>query len=456
MWRAVCVIGLIVAALACASPAVAAPWDLDPAFDFDGRVFTDFVGDDDDATGIAIQAGDGKIVVVGNDNSDLEVARYNLDGSLDSSFSGDGKQETRIDGNGVFRGSGVAIQADGKIVVAGTFDSIEPSVSHNDFAVARYNTNGTLDTSFSGDGKLTTEIGLGDDNGRAVAIQADGKIVVGGDSASDDTGGDFALARYNSNGTLDNSFSGDGKQTTDFGTGSTEGEGVSSVAIHEDKIVVAGSGTRVEFALARYNSDGALDDSFSGDGRQTTDFPERGASAAGVAFQADGKIVVAGSAAGLGTGAVFALARYITDGTLDGSFSGDGRQTADFSDSQDGGNAVAIQPDGKIVVAGHMQFTHFALARFNGDGTPDTSFSDDGKQTDDLSSDGAEARAVAVQADGRILARAAPPATRRRRSPLSRAKRARASSAGWTPELSRRASRRTRPRRSARARTPSR
>ena len=248
---------------------------------------------------------------------------------------------------------GVALQGDGKIVVVGG------GGSGADFALARYNTDGSLDTSFSGDGKLTTDFGSSD-AGAAVAVQGDGKIVAVGGSA-----GDFALARYNPNGSLDTSFSGDGKQTTDFGG---FGQVAAGVALQGDgKIVVAGNGgstgNSVDFALARYNTDGSLDTSFSGDGKQKTDFGDFDV-ATGVALQADGKIVAVGvTRAG---GGDFALARYNPNGSLDTSFSGDGKQTTDFGGS-DGANGVVLQGDGKIIAVGDSGAGDgdFALARYN-------------------------------------------------------------------------------------------
>ena len=220
----------------------------------------------------------------------------------------------------------MALQGDGKIVVVGFIGDS----GGGDFALARYNTNGSLDTSFSGDGKQTTNFGGTDDGATGVAVQSDGKIVVVGGASGAGTGGrDFAIARYNPNGTLDTSFSGDGKQTTGFaGFG-----GANGVALQANgKIVAAGVGVSpgvgTAFGLARYNSDGSLDTSFSGDGKQTTDFAGGLAGATGVALQGDGKIVAVGEIIHSPGG--FALARYNPNGSLDTSFSGDGKQTTDF------------------------------------------------------------------------------------------------------------------------------
>src|SRR6185295_1528746 len=375
---------------------------LDTSFSGDGRQTTDFAGIDDGATGVALQS-DGKLVVVGRtgfgspfgNSFDFALARYNTNGTLDTSFSGDGKQTASFGESDVAKG--VAVQGDGKIVAVGFSCNGNPDTTC-DFALARFNTNGSFDTSFSGDGKQTAD--LGDiDIADATRVQGDGKIVAVG-NVSQLPGGttDFALARFNSNGSLDTSFSGDGKQTTDFGSSSDRAHGVAIQA--DGKIVAAGQSVSGlgDFALARYNPNGSLDTSFSGDGKQTTDF---GGSemASGVKLQGDGKIVAVG-----GDDDDFALARYNANGSLDTTFSGDGKQTTDFGGS-DGARAVALQPDGKILAVGIAggNGSSFALARYNPNGSLDTSFSGDGKQTTNFGGGPDGAAAVALQGDGKVI-----------------------------------------------------
>ncbi len=340
---------------------------------------------------MALQA-DGKIVVVGSGaDGDFALARYNPNGSLDTSFSGDGRQTT--DFGGFDQATGVALQGDGKIVAVGG------GGADDDVALARYNPNGSLDPSFSGDGRQMTDFG-GFDDANGVALQADGKIVAVGRAPE----GDFALARYTANGSLDPTFSGDGKQTTDFGG---FGEGATGVALLGDgKIVAVGDGGpdffAGDFALARYNPNGSLDPSFSGDGKQTTDFGDFDR-ARGVALQGDGKIVAVGMAFSVDNN--FALARYNPNGSLDPTFSGDGKQTTDFG-GFDQANGVALRGDGKIVVVGDAGGfpSDFALARYNPDGSLDTSLSGDGQQTTDFGGDSDAAFGVALQGDGKIVA----------------------------------------------------
>jgi uncharacterized delta-60 repeat protein len=366
----------------------------DSSFSADGKLTTDFGMGDDYGTSVAIQS-DGKILVAGYASNgtdvDLALARYNTDGTLDNSFSADGKANTDF-GAGDDYGTSVAIQSDGMILVAGS--------SNGDFALARYNMDGSLDNSFSVDGKVTTDFGTGDDYGESVAIQPDGKILVAG-SASNGTDKDFALARYNTDGTLDNSLSLDGKLVTAYGAGDDYGR---SVTVQPDgRVVVAGdanNGTDGDVALARYNMDGTLDNSFSVDGKVTTDFGTVIDKGYSVAIQPDGKIVVAGS-----SGYNFALARYSMDGTLDNSFGVDGRVNTYFGGWQFG-NSVSIQPDGQIVVAGYIfdgTNRDFAVARYNMEGTLDNSFSMDGIVTTDFGSGEDFGKSVAIQPDGKIL-----------------------------------------------------
>jgi len=268
---------------------------------------------------------DGKIVVAGyaevGSKVQFALVRYNADGSLDTSFNGSGKLTTAI-GTGC-HGQGVALQGDGKIVVAG--DSLKAS-RWSCFTVLRYTADGSLDTSFGDAGKVTTSIGGKNDSLESVVIQGDGKIVVAGwfNARSNN---DFAVVRYNANGTLDTSFNETGKAAADFGA-DAYGQ---SVAVHGDgRIVVAGYTTKSweskkQCSLACFKANGSLDTSFNGTGKLTTDFGGDGnAEGRSVAVQTDGKIVVAGYATA-GNTEKFALARYSADGTLDTSFGDSGR-----------------------------------------------------------------------------------------------------------------------------------
>jgi uncharacterized delta-60 repeat protein len=370
--------------IALAPPAAAPPGDLDTAFDSDGKVTTDF-GANEGAAAVAIQP-DGRIVVAGASAGDFALARYNRDGSLDTTFDADGKVTTDSGGpEGTEAAEAVAIQPDGRIVVAGA--------SAGDFALARYNRDGSLDTSFGSDGKVTTDFG-GTDRAKATAVQPNGKIVAAGNIDLID----FALARYNRDGSLDTTFDADGKVTTDFGQAE---EGTGAAIQPDGRIVVAGAlfGPR-DFLLARYNRDGSLDTTFDSDGKVTTDFGGLD-TAIDLAIQTDGKIVAVGDSFLVGLD--FALARYNRDGSLDTTFDADGKVTTDFGGSEVA-VAVAVRPDGRIVAAGPIgDVGDFALASYVRDGSLDTSFDSDGKVTTDF---GAFefASDLAIQPDGRIVA----------------------------------------------------
>lgn len=316
--------------------ALAASGDLDSTFDGDGKLTTDF-GGTEEARDLAFQQ-DGKIVVAGNIQggtatlTDFSLARYNPDGSLDTSFDGDGELITDFGGGNEFLRT-VTVQRDGKIMAAGETSS---STSPIALAIARYNPDGSLDTSFDGDGKLTA--GFFGDQIYDVAFQQDGKVVVAGNAFNLATGGsDFALARYNPDGSLDTTFDGDGKLTTDFGE--TSRDYAYALAMQQDgKIVAAGAAApdpdqlSSDFGVARYNPDGSLDTSFSADGKVATDFYGSNDGATDLAVGQDGKMVVVGNAIDLAAGgnSDFGVARYNPDGSLDTSFGGDGRITTDF------------------------------------------------------------------------------------------------------------------------------
>jgi uncharacterized delta-60 repeat protein len=377
---------------------------LDASFGANGKVTTDLGSVFDQALSIASQP-NGKIVAAGAAWSgagyDFALARYNRDGSLDDSFGVAGKVTTDFAGYTDMALS-VAVQPDGKIVAAG-FASV--SGAGFNFALARYNRDGSPDASFGANGKVTTDFAGYFDQARSVSLQPDGKIVAAGFALSD-AGYDFALARYNRDGSLDDGFGANGKVTTDF---ESVFDQAFSLALQPDgKIVAAGfalgdSGN--DFALARYNRDGSLDDGFGDDGKVTTDFAGSIDQAFSVAVQPNGKIVAAGLAY-IGE-SNFALARYNRDGSLDDSFGDDGKVTTSFAGYFDEALSVVVQPDGKIVAAGLTLASgadnDFALARYNRDGSLDDGFGVAGKVTTDFAGAGDVARSVALQPDGKIV-----------------------------------------------------
>jgi uncharacterized delta-60 repeat protein len=260
---------VFISALLGTSSLHAAPGDLDLSFGGGGKVTT-AIGTGGDFGYSVIQQADGKLVVAGSSwngsNADVALVRYNADGPLDTGFDGDGKVTTAIGGSDDV-GYSVIQQADGKLVVAG----YSYNGSSYDFALVRYNTDGSLDTGFDGDGKVTTAIWCGTMiMAYSVIQQSDGKLVVAGTSYNGSSY-DFALVRYNADGSLDASFDGDGIVTTAIGAANDYAQSVIQQA--DGKLVVAGysdNGSNYDVALVRYNTDGSLDTGFDGDGKVTT------------------------------------------------------------------------------------------------------------------------------------------------------------------------------------------
>jgi uncharacterized delta-60 repeat protein len=354
---------------------------------------------------------DGKIIAAGEAGErNFGLARYNASGSLDTSFGTGGKVTTAFSG-GLAAATTVALQTDGKIVAAG-YAHASTGYTY-DFALARYQANGSLDTSFGTKGKVQTEFsGSGsDDHAYGMAIQGNGKIVAAGTYGpySSPTLADFALARYTTSGGLDGTFGTGGKVTTDYlGPTPTRGQGMAHQS--DGKIVVAGDVNSSWFSLCRYNGDnGSLDTGFGSDGEAMVEIGfDIDDSASGVAVQADNKIVVVGTMIPSDGVADFALVRFTADGSLDTTFGTGGKVTTDFSRRIDHAQAVAIQSDGKIVVAGFSYTSaitdfKFALARYKADGSLDTSFGSRGKVLTSVGSGGAEAYGVAIQSDGKIV-----------------------------------------------------
>jgi uncharacterized delta-60 repeat protein len=343
---------------ALAVPAQAEAGVLDPSFGVAGTTTTNLSSGKDAAFAVAVQD-DGTIVAAGQSSGaggKFALIRYLDDGTLDTSFGGDGKVTTNLSSAGDWANA-VAIQEDGKIVAAG-----RASGGGGRFALVRYNPNGTLDSTFGGDGKITTNFTPGDDEAFGVAVRAADDTIVAAGFVDTGSGGKFGLVRYNADGTRDTSFGGDGKVTTDL---TNKSDGAYGVAIQpaDGKILAAGTAGFDKFALARYNTDGTLDATFSGNGKAITNFTNGVDFARGVVVQGDGMIV----AAGIADAEKFAVARYEVDGSLDLTFSGNGKAVTEFTPGVDGAYGVALQPaDGKIVAAGIAGGANrkFALARY--------------------------------------------------------------------------------------------
>ncbi len=372
--------------------AIASDGSLDDTFDSDGRVTTDFGGFD--RAQDAVLQPDGKIVVVGAAGFDgFGLARYQPDGSLDAGFGSGGLVRGPFaDPVTGMTANGVALQADGKIVAAGRF--------FGDFALARYHPDGSIDPTFGRDGTVVTDFGdpFLSDEANAVAVQTDGKIIAAGSAA-----GGIGIARYNSDGSLDTSFGSSGIVMVDLGI---EVPFASAIVIQPDgKIVIAGGSdpvtiTRSDLLVMRFLEDGSLDKEFGIDGivRGAPDVRGRFND---VALQPDGRIVAAGGRTVPPDSDGVAVVRYNTDGSVDTTFSNDGLATGPFGSAATL-NAVAIQPfvaGFKIVVAGRTN--SFGLARYDEDGSLDTTFGTGGSTITDGTFE--TANAVLVQDDGQIV-----------------------------------------------------
>jgi uncharacterized delta-60 repeat protein len=356
------------------------------------------------ANAVVIDSGD-RVVAIGTADRRFALARYKSDGDLDRSFSENGKVKTQVSPRhrGAYsKAYAGAIDSHGRIVVAGFATA---KLYEGRFALARYKPDGHLDRSFGHDGKVTTDLRLGDGWAYAVAIDSRDRIVAAGIGG---ISGDFALIRYESDGQLDRSFGMNGRVMTDFGGE----ERAFSLAIDSQGRIVAGGFTQErrhpsDFALARYEPDGTLDSSFGSGGKVVTNFAGRDY-VRSIAIDSEDRIVGAGESGRPGDFRHFALARYSEDGSLDGSFGTGGRVTTDFED-RSRAEGVAIDSRGRIVGAGPASspgHRKFAMARYTPNGDLDARFSHDGRTITTFGSgkrvQGAEG--VAIDSRQRVVA----------------------------------------------------
>ena len=344
---------------------------LDPTFGNGGAVLTSLEragAPDDEIHALALQP-DGKIIAVGSAVTfgsgaliSTGIVRYNPDASLDPTFGNGGI--VLIDRAVNFA---VVLQPDGKIVCGGGGGV----ASTADFRLSRFNPDGSLDPTFGVGGNVDLDFNGSGDGVYALALTAEEKILAAGRSRSSSPGDltqdNFAVARFNPDGSVDSTFGTGGKVTTDFNQEVDLGFAI--VLQADNKFIVSGQAVPMtnffDFGLVRYNENGSLDATFGNGGKVSTNF-EFGADVAfAVKVQADGKIVAAGVKGGTST--LFGLARYNANGTLDPSFGGDGKVET-FFNGIDQARALQIQPDGKLVAAGTANggaiIGQFALARY--------------------------------------------------------------------------------------------
>lgn len=404
---------------------------LDSTFGTGGKVLTEFSPGDSEFPCTVLLQPDGKIVAVGYSYEHPLLARYNTDGSLDNSFGNGGKV---IINSGLVSNvlTSAALRLDGKIVMAGALNypaqlallqylpdgspdnsfgtngllltnqattntySATPDLALSSngainlavpsttfppvFTIHRYLPDGTPDAAFSFDGVATAYMEKGNDIPTCLAVQPDGKVLVGGNVIRNEDRG-CLIARFDVDGTLDMSFSTDG--LFPFGLVSTREELVDMVVQTDGKILAAANTLDASFVpkiiLLRLKTNGTLDSTFNGTGIKI--FNTAYDRVAAVAVQADGKIVIAGVRGQFGRD--FLLLRLLANGAADNSFGTAGAVVTDFFVQNDGCVDVAIQPDGKIVAAGNAQLTNIpnigAIARYNANGTLDNTFGTGGK-----------------------------------------------------------------------------
>jgi uncharacterized delta-60 repeat protein len=372
---------------------------LDASFDGDGKQTVAFGTSDDEAAGVKVDSSD-RVVVAGyariGPSADLALARLTTAGALDTTFDGDGKQTLGLT-QSLAHGRAVAVDGLGRTVVAGYLNN---NVT-DEFAVARYTPAGVLDSTFGGSGIVTFSFGMNYDSAFSVAIDSLNRIVVAGNTnnGNDDN---FAVARLTAAGALDTSFDGDGRQTIDFGGNHDDAYGVAIDS--QDRVVVAGStynGTEYDFAVARLTTAGALDSTFDGDGKQIVDFFLSDDIAYGVAVDSLDRVVLGGDT---GPNYDFAVARLTTSGELDTSFNGGGEQTIDFGSSDEHAYGVAVDSLGRVVLGGSTDGgSDFAVARLTTSGALDNSFDGDGRQSIDFGSAFDTGNAVDIDSQNRIV-----------------------------------------------------
>jgi uncharacterized delta-60 repeat protein len=368
---------------------------LDPTFGDGGKVLLDFGNTLDLPTGVCLQA-DGKIVVVGTsyaistDTTDFVLARLNPDGTPDASYGAGGTVRMNFDKPSPAYPFTALIQPDGRVVVAGFVNTgNDPLLFSADFFATRFNTDGTLDTTFGTQGRASVDIGEYD-LAVGAALQADGRIVLVGYTGvnADPHPTSFAVARLKADGTPDPTFDGDGRLTTTF----FGHDSASSVMVQADgKLVVAGEAARgglaaePDFALARYETNGALDPTFGAGGRVTLDFDYGLDTAIGVAAAPGGRLIAGGytyTRGPGGLGPLFAAARFNADGSPDNTFGGGGRLTTHFPGGRRAlARGMTTQADGKPVLVGEVEvlpppqsdnFSDVGLARFDLSASPAT------------------------------------------------------------------------------------
>lgn len=383
---------------------------LDPGFGSGGIVTTDFHNYIDVLRDIAIQS-DGKIVAAGlsytvSTKSDFALARYKTDGSLDKTFGTGGK--ATIDFDEKDYATAMRIQPDGKILVTGF-----TITGTNNFILARFNADGSPDAGFGNGGKVRTDLPGSYEKSYSVEVQSTGKVIQAGwvtmGSLNDDM--DFALVRYKTDGSMDTSFGDGGKRIVNLAKGSDDYP-MTVLVLENDALLAIGysvistsTWSDGYISMARFDAEGNLDTSFGIAGIVQTKLGGMSAAGLSAALQPDGKILVGGNTNV--SPSHFIIARFTEDGRLDSTFNAKGYTVSSPDNAE--GNALAIGNDGKIVIAGQVVEIvnsnlnyNIGFVRYDRNGSLDTSLNKGGSVIIDNGGDDFGS-AVAIQADGKII-----------------------------------------------------
>lgn len=389
-----CLILFFTFILACITNSVTAqPGTLDTSFGVNGIVTTFIDTFSDKGNSVLIQD-DGKILVGGSTKSsyitsDFVLLRYNTDGSLDDTFGTNGKVITTIENRS--QGNALSIQSDGKILLGGS--------SNQYINLARYHVNGDLDTTFGNGGKVITDVnGYYSEKCRSMIIQNDGKILVGGygNHYTNDKR-HFIVVRYLEDGTLDTTFGTNGAAIGGLGMGHT-------LQVQSDGNILLGGTSDFSFAIERYTTNGELDATFGVNGMVTTQFGNVNSFGHAMQLQSNGQIILGGY--GIADSTTIALARYNANGTLDSSFGLNGKLLTPFGELSKV-NALKIQSDGKIVIGGEasndLNPMNFALVRYLADGSLDPTFGTNGQVLTPIGSSYSIGHALDIGVNGDIV-----------------------------------------------------
>uniref|UniRef100_UPI00307F835A T9SS type A sorting domain-containing protein n=1 Tax=Ignavibacterium sp. TaxID=2651167 RepID=UPI00307F835A len=379
---------------------------LDPTFGNAGIVSLGFnvILSNDIAQCIDIQS-DGKIVVAGYSENKIALARLNTNGTLDNTFGTAGKVTTNIYSGGA-QAYDVKIQNDGKIVICGVTWAGAPSYPSY-FTVVRYNSDGTLDNTFNGDGKFIGDFSSIYNYAFSMAIQIDGRILVAGETLGLSNNSEMAVIRLKTDGTLDDTFGTGGKVKIAFPNANASASfiGIKFINLFNQKIVIGGTvtpdGSDSEFSVVQLNLSGSLDNNFGSGGIVRTDLTSNFESILDCIIQQEEKILAVGNS----NFSSIAIVRYNSDGSLDNTFSGDGKVITSLGEWSNA-HKVVLQNNNRIITLGNYVSGNqrdILMVRYNTNGSLDYTFGNNGYITTSVSDTSDVAMDAAFQSDGKLV-----------------------------------------------------